>query len=129
VWLSDIPDAECIPVLFEVEIELSEEELSQYEHKWESGLHYREWLVPATILNAKSKIKEITETPQDLLRAMYELRREMQEERRELDAETRAMLDKDDLFIEQLIRKVLSGEMSAEEGEVLKENIRRVWKV
>jgi len=60
VWLSNVPlDAnESVfgDTLLLVELDLSELEMSQYE--WvEKEKPYREWLVPAALLNAKARIR------------------------------------------------------------------------
>ena len=64
VWLSDIPLGETEgargEVLFEVWLSLNEQEMAQFE--WvEDGKPYREWLVPAALINAEGQISVVPE--------------------------------------------------------------------
>jgi hypothetical protein len=67
VWLSDRPldcnDAGFSPavnVLLEIELDLPEAEIADYE--WiEEDKGYREWLVPASILNRMARVRIVPE--------------------------------------------------------------------
>ena len=69
VWLSDRP-LDCneglsleAGVLLEVDVGLPENELTDYE--WiEADKTYREWLIPAAVLNANMTVREIPEDDQ-----------------------------------------------------------------
>ena len=60
VWLSNIPldinEGAGGDVLLEVELDLTEEVLLGYEWS-EEGKTYREWLIPAALINAKGKVR------------------------------------------------------------------------
>ena len=63
-WLSNVPldanEGTFGETLLLVELEISEEELSQYE--WiEEGKGYREWLIPAALINTKGKVRIVEE--------------------------------------------------------------------
>ena len=60
VWLSDVPlDGGGGGVLLRVHLKLPESDLVEYE--WiEEGKPYREWLVPAAILNSVMRIEVTT---------------------------------------------------------------------
>ena len=64
VWLSDVPldsnEGASGDVLFEVKVNLPAPEMDYYE--WvEEGKPYREWLIPAALLNAHSTFREISD--------------------------------------------------------------------
>lgn len=64
VWLSEVPDANNgdpgADVLLEVNLALGAEAIADYE--WvEDGKPYREWLIPAAVLNANARIALATE--------------------------------------------------------------------
>ena len=76
VFSLETPHAECIispstpldanegadgDTLLLVELDLIEQELAQFE--WvEEGKDYREWLIPAALINAKAKVQIVEET-------------------------------------------------------------------
>jgi hypothetical protein len=60
VWLSDKPldanEGARGDVLLKVKLDLTEEQLDDYE--WiEEGKAYREWLIPAALVNAKGTVR------------------------------------------------------------------------
>ncbi len=57
VWLSDVPvDSQRGWVTLEVETDLTEADLAKYE--WvDEGNYYREWLVPASLINARMRVR------------------------------------------------------------------------
>jgi len=62
VWLSNVPldlnDGAAGDVLFEITLELPDTAIAEYE--WvEEGKPYREWLMPAALLNARAKLSEV----------------------------------------------------------------------
>jgi hypothetical protein len=62
VWLSDVPldanEGAFGDTLLAVELNLSEEELRKFE--WvEEGKGYREWLIPAALINANASIRTV----------------------------------------------------------------------
>ncbi len=64
VWLSNVPldanEGAFGDTLLGVELEMAEEELRQYE--WiEEGKGFREFLIPAAIINAKAKVRVVEE--------------------------------------------------------------------
>jgi hypothetical protein len=65
VWLSNTPvdEGDVIPAVMNslllVEISLSEKELAEYEWVQEGSGSYREWLIPASVINANSKVTMI----------------------------------------------------------------------
>jgi hypothetical protein len=64
VWLSDTPldenEGANGDVLLEVTLDIPNEELADWE--WvEEGKPYREWLIPAAVVNPGAKIREISE--------------------------------------------------------------------
>ena len=63
VWLSDVPiDPHGGPsgdMLLAVDLNLSEKAIAEYEWK-EAGKGYREWLIPAELINAN--VKNVTRT-------------------------------------------------------------------
>jgi hypothetical protein len=62
VWLSKVPldanEGAFGDTLLEVELELSEEALRQFEW-FEEGKGFREFLIPAALINAKAKVRVI----------------------------------------------------------------------
>jgi hypothetical protein len=65
VWLSDVPldinQGALGDTLLIVELDLAEEQLRDYE--WiEEGKPYREWLIPAALVNAKVRIRTANKT-------------------------------------------------------------------
>ena len=64
VWLSNIPldanEGAFGDTLLLVELDMPEGELTQFE--WiEQGKGYREWLIPAALINAKGKVRIVEE--------------------------------------------------------------------
>jgi hypothetical protein len=57
VWLSDVSDEQQGGVLLEVNIDLTEEQLAQYEWVEEEKNFYREWLIPAAVVNSKAVVQ------------------------------------------------------------------------
>lgn len=60
VWLSNVPldenEGACGDVLLEVQLDMTKDELAQYE--WvEEGKPYREWLIPAAVLNPRATVR------------------------------------------------------------------------
>jgi ribulose bisphosphate carboxylase small subunit len=65
VWLSSVPpflNKGTGDVLLRVDADLSESEIAQYEWVAE-GRHYREWLVPAAIVNPRMTITVVRRWP------------------------------------------------------------------
>ncbi len=65
VWLSNVPldvnEGAFGDTLLLVELDVAEGELSQFE--WiEEGKGFREWLIPAALINAKGKVRIVEET-------------------------------------------------------------------
>ena len=86
VWLSDLPldanEGTKGDTVLLVDLALSEKEIAQFE--WiEEGKPYREWQIPAKLINENASIRvateeetdEETERCRDLLRARAQLRR------------------------------------------------------
>jgi hypothetical protein len=70
VWLSDKPlngpsNIVSLPdgseMVFEVDLDLTEQELDEFERKAEVYEGYREWLVPAILVNAHSTLRIMDE--------------------------------------------------------------------
>jgi hypothetical protein len=64
VWLSDVPlgiqEGAQGDALLEVTMDLSESDLADYE--WiEEGKPYREWLIPAALINARMSVRLVDE--------------------------------------------------------------------
>ncbi len=64
VWVSNVPleanDGAWGEVLFQITLDLAEPEIADYE--WvEEGKRYREWLMPAALLNAHARLREISQ--------------------------------------------------------------------
>jgi len=64
VWLSDVPldpnEGAFGDILLEVMLNVPEQELEQFEWK-EEGKGYREWLVPALLINSKAVVRIVAE--------------------------------------------------------------------
>lgn len=83
VWLSDVPldgnEGAMGDVLLLIIMALTEAEQDQYE--WvEEGKQYREWLFPATLINERATILEVTpwESQTDFERKVAELKTEVE---------------------------------------------------
>ena len=65
-WLSSIPlsfsDGVAGAVLLQVETDLRESELAEYEST-EEGKAYREWMVPAAVINRRMKVSVVSSCP------------------------------------------------------------------
>jgi hypothetical protein len=64
VWLSNIPldcnEGAVGEILLEIRLDLPESAIADYE--WiEEGKSYREWLIPAALLNSHVSLKEVLE--------------------------------------------------------------------
>jgi hypothetical protein len=65
VWVSSVPldanEGACGDVLFEITLGLPETEIADYE--WvEEGKPYREWLMPAAMINTRATLKRVSST-------------------------------------------------------------------
>ena len=71
VWLSDVPldanEGTSGDALLEVAIDGTE--IAQYEWVQEPSFGYREWLVPAALLNSRAQVRLLTDEEEDALRA------------------------------------------------------------
>lgn len=71
VWLSNVP-LDCNqgckgPVLLHVDLEMSDEELFAYEWVADCDQGYREFQVPAAVLNAGCSVRRVTDEEEQLL--------------------------------------------------------------
>jgi hypothetical protein len=79
VWLSNVPSDQNEGAhgdsLLRVELQMNEATLDEYEWK-EAGKGYREWLVPARLINPRMRVQLVHESREDaLVERLFRLQR------------------------------------------------------